>query len=100
MYNNFASTSTYVNQTPEMVDVSTYVANDSQSYFIDPTNYLTQTTQTYTNPECQQWRDYDYRSTQTSSSTQTNQTLESWYVKNQEGLSRDTGSMTDQMHFR
>lgn len=100
MYDNFASTSTYVNQTPEMVDVSTYAAADSQNYFVDPSNYLTQTTQTYINPECSQWREYDYRSTQINSSTQTNQPLESWFGKNQESLSRDMGSMTDQMYFR
>jgi hypothetical protein len=100
MYDNFVSTSTYISQTPEMVDVATYAAADTQNYFIDPDNYLTQTTQTYINPECSQWREYDYRSTQTNSSTQTNQPLHRWFEKSHGNVSRDIGSMTDQMFLR
>lgn len=92
MYDNFASTSTYMSQTPEMNDASTY-ATDSQSYFLEQNNYLTQTTQTYFNPECSQWRENldEYRQTpQTNSSTQTGQLENNWYTKN------DMSSMTDQ----
>lgn len=101
-YDGFPSTSSYIGQAPEMVDVSTYVANDSHNYFTGPSNFLTQTTQTYFNSECSHWRgqmEIDYR-TQTNSSTQTHQpSLESWYGKNRE-ISRDMSSMTDQMYLR
>lgn len=78
MYDNFASTSTYMSQTPEMVDVSTY-ATETQNYFIEQGSFLTQTTQTYSNTECPQWRyNQDEYRPQTNSSTQTTH-LESWF---------------------